>query len=56
MARVPKKNVRLKRAYDEPEKTDGTRVLVFASDDNFNPAQANQILITAYRPSPPCAP
>jgi hypothetical protein len=35
---------------------DGTRVLVFASDDNFNPAQANQILITAYRPSPPCAP
>lgn len=39
-----------------PPLPDGTRVLVFASDDNFNPAQANQILITAYRPSPPCAP
>lgn len=39
-----------------PPLPDGTRVLVFASDDNFNPAQANQILVTAYRPSPPCAP
>jgi uncharacterized protein YeaO (DUF488 family) len=28
MARVPKKNVRLKRAYDEPAAADGTRVLV----------------------------
>ncbi|KAA9160434.1 esterase-like activity of phytase family protein, partial [Delftia sp. BR1] len=39
-----------------PPLPDGTRVLVFASDDNFNPAQANQILVTAYRPSTPCAP
>jgi len=27
-AKVPKKNVRLKRAYDAPEAADGTRVLV----------------------------
>jgi hypothetical protein len=39
-----------------PPLPDGTRVLMFASDDNFNPAQASQILITAYRPSPPCMP
>lgn len=37
-----------------PPLPDGTRVLVFASDDNFNPAQANQILITAYRHPEPC--
>ena len=39
-----------------PPLPDGTRTLVFASDDNFNPAQANQILITAYLPQERCAP
>lgn len=39
-----------------PPLPDGTRVLVFASDDNFNPSQANQVLITAYLPQARCAP
>lgn len=39
-----------------PPLSDGTRVLVFASDDNFNPSQANQVLITAYLPQARCAP
>ncbi|MDR0227183.1 MAG: esterase-like activity of phytase family protein [Burkholderiaceae bacterium] len=39
-----------------PPLPDGRRLLVFASDDNFNPAQANQVLITAYLPQERCAP
>nr|KAJ8743428.1 esterase-like activity of phytase family protein [Delftia sp. PS-11] len=39
-----------------PALPDGRRLLVFASDDNFNPAQANQVLITAYLPPERCAP
>ncbi|WP_234639151.1 esterase-like activity of phytase family protein [Delftia tsuruhatensis] len=39
-----------------PPLPDGTRTLVFASDDNFNPSQANQVLITAYLPQERCAP
>ena len=32
---------------------DGTRVLVFASDDNFNPAQSTQFIAAEYIPTPP---